>query len=89
MTADNHCHSHNLVDASKIDAEKPWGIRVTVPASDPINRLIGVDWHKEHWFRTEIERDRVYVEMNKRHGFYRIGDNPSQILAKIGGEAAS
>ncbi|MFK8051723.1 MAG: hypothetical protein AB8F65_02025 [Woeseiaceae bacterium] len=79
----HHCHSHNLVDASKINDETPWGIRVTVPASDPINRLIGNDWQRDHWFRTELDRDEAFDAMNKRHGFYRIGDDPSQILTKI------
>ena len=79
----NFCHEHNLVDASGIDAEKPWGIRVTVPPTDPINRLIGNDWQRDHWFATEAERDRAFASMAKRHGFYRIGDDPSQVLTRI------
>ncbi|MEL7296475.1 MAG: hypothetical protein AAGJ86_02370 [Pseudomonadota bacterium] len=79
----SYCHSHNLVDDSQIAADKPFGIRVTVPASDPINRLIGQDWHRDHWFQTESDRDGAFREMAKRHGYYRIGDDPSQVLTKI------
>lgn len=79
----NHCHSHNLVDPARAGTEKPWGIRVSVPATDPINRLIGSNWHREHWYATRRERDTAFANMQKRHGFYRIGDEPSQVLTRI------
>ena len=77
------CHQHNLPGLANSAAKRAFGIRVTIPASDPLQKLIGADWEKYHWFSTEAERDTVYENMHKRHGFYRVGDNPSQILEKV------
>ncbi len=77
------CHPHNVVDGSRIDADRPWGIRVSAPATDPFNKLVGGDWHREHWFRERAERDAAFEQMRDRHGFYRIGDDPSIVLEKI------
>lgn len=79
----HHCHTHNLVDPSEVATEKPWGIRVSAPATDPFNRLVGADWSRTHWFADVASRDAAYEKMRKKHGFYRIGDEPSQILVKI------
>ncbi|MEM7611431.1 MAG: hypothetical protein AAF270_07130 [Pseudomonadota bacterium] len=79
----NDCHTHNRVDGMPPVADKPFGIRVSTPPTDPFNKLVGGDWYRDHWFANERERDLAFDEMRKRHGFYRIGDNPSQILAKI------
>lgn len=81
--ADNFCHAHNLVDPSRADADRPWGIRVRVPATDPFNKLVGADWEKFHWYRSERERDTALERMRRKHGYYRIGDNPSQIVDKV------
>ena len=55
--SDFFCHPHNVVDASRIDAERPWGIRVTAPSTDPFNKLVGGDWSREHWFIDAASRD--------------------------------
>ena len=81
--SDFFCHPHNVVDASRIDAERPWGIRVTAPSTDPFNKLVGGDWSREHWFIDAASRDAAFDQMRDRHGYYRIGDDPSIILEKI------
>lgn len=83
------CQEHNLVDQSADNADRPWGIRVSAPATDPFNKLVGRGWNREHWYATQVERDRAFEKMRKRHGFYRIGDDPSQVLEKIDPDAVS
>lgn len=77
------CHQHNLVNPAKGGADQPYGIRVTLPQEDSLNRLLGADWEKFHWYATESERDRAFNDMAKRHGYYRVSDSPSQILEKV------
>ena len=77
------CHQHNLVDPSKAGVDRPFGIRVSLPAQDSLNRLLGEDWETFHWYATEAERDAAFGEMAKRHGYYRVSDSPSQVLEKI------
>ena len=36
------CHEHNLREP--LPQKKPYGIRVTMPASDPLRNLVGGDW---------------------------------------------
>ena len=81
--SEHFCHPHNVVDRRRIDAERPWGIRVSAPPTDPFNKLVGGDWHREHWFDSRDARDRAFTKMRERHGFYRIGDDPSIVLEKI------
>ncbi|MEL6301991.1 MAG: hypothetical protein AAFU66_11180 [Pseudomonadota bacterium] len=83
MSDKAYCHEHNLVDSSNINDERPWGIRVTAPPSDPFNKLVGADWEKFHWFQTRDERDQKLEQMRRRHGFYRIGDDPSIVLESV------
>lgn len=77
------CHQHNLVNPAKGGADQPYGIRVTLPQEDSLNRLLGADWEKFHWYATESERDRAFNDMAARHGYYRVSDSPSQILEKV------
>lgn len=83
------CHTHNLVEKHTADGDRPWGIRVSAPATDPFNKLVGRGWNREHWYSNQVERDHAFEEMRKRHGFYRIGDDPSQVLEKIDPAAVS
>ncbi|MDH3316549.1 MAG: hypothetical protein OER43_12400 [Gammaproteobacteria bacterium] len=64
---------------------KQYGIRVTMPPTDPMRapHLLGEDWEALRWFDSEEERDAVFEDMNRRVEYYRDGDNPSRILAKI------
>lgn len=64
---------------------KQYGIRVTLPPTDPMRapHLLGEDWEVLRWFDSEEERDAVFEDMNRRIEYYRDGDYPSRILAKI------
>jgi len=79
----NFCHQHNLVDPEKAGTESRFGIRVSLPAADTFNALLGDDWEKVHWYVSEQERDCAYENMAKRHGYYRETDTPTQVLIKI------
>ena len=76
-------HAHNLVDPSTAGADRPWGIRVTLPPGDTLRKILGDDWEKLHWYPTEDERDAAFEHMATRHGYYRKTDTPTQILEKI------
>ena len=76
-------HRHNLVDPSRADQERRWGIRVTLPPTDPFASLVGADWEKTHWYPTERERDEALQRMRTRHGYYRIGDEVSLVFDKV------
>lgn len=78
-----YCHQHNLVEPDKAGLERPFGIRVTLPAGDTMRKILGNDWERLHWYPTMEERDRAYDKMAERHGYYRKTDNPTQILEKI------
>ena len=45
------CHSHNLTQ--DLTQPKPFGIRVSLPAGDSFNSLLGADWERYHWYTTE------------------------------------
>jgi hypothetical protein len=64
---------------------KSFGIRVTMPPTDPMRKshLLGEDWEAFRWFETEAERDTAFDNMDRDIVYYRDGDNPSQILSKI------
>ena len=79
----DYCHLHNVVEPDKALAEKRFGIRVSLPRGDTFGSLIGEDWERVHWYRTEEERDRAFDRMAKRHGYYRNTDTPSQRLEKL------
>ena len=76
-------HPHNLVDPNTAGAERPFGIRVTLPPNDTLRKLVGDDWERLHWFATEQDRDQAFEKMAERHGYYRNSDSPTQILEKI------
>lgn len=74
---------HNLCSPPPAPAARRFGIRVTMPAGDPLRQVLGNDWHKEHWFATREKRDSALADMAARHAFSRIGDTPSIRLAAI------
>jgi len=78
-----YCHQHNLVDQEQADAERKFGIRVSLPSGDTFSRMLGDDWETLHWYRSEEERDRAYTKMAVRHGYYRKTDSPTQVLEKL------
>ncbi len=79
----NYYHSHNLVEPDKANAERNFGIRVTLPPGDTLRNVLGDDWERLHWYPTEAERDRAFDKMAARHGYYRKTDTPTQVLEKI------
>lgn len=77
------CHQHNLVEPDKVNAERRFGIRVSLPPGDTLRNILGDDWERLHWFASEAERDAEYERMAARHGYYRNTDTPTQVLEKI------
>ena len=69
------CHEHNL--RHPVPASRPFGVRVSLRPGDPFARLVGEDWHREHWFATERERDAALAEMSRRYPYFRVGDEPA------------
>ena len=78
----DYCHQHNLVEPSIAGRERPFGIRVTLPANDTLRKVLGDDWERLHWFASEQERDAAFEQMATRHGYYRTSDAPTQVLEK-------
>jgi hypothetical protein len=79
----NFCHQHNVLQGPVVDNDRRYGIRVTLPAADTFNSLLGADWERIHWFTTEDQRDTAFEKMATRHGYYRKTDSPSQVLEKL------
>jgi hypothetical protein len=64
---------------------KKYGIRGTLPPSDPMRspHLLGEDWQWVRWYETEEERDEAFREAAKKFPYYRNGDQLSLVLTKI------
>ncbi len=77
------CHQHNLVEPRKANAEKKFGIKVSLPPDDTFAKILGDDWEQIHWYASEDERDKAFDNMAIRHGYYRTTDSPTQVLQKI------
>jgi len=75
------CHAHNL--ARRLDADRPYGIRVRLPAGDSFQTLLGKRWERVHWFATEHERDRALEDMASEHVYSRRGDRPRLSFEKL------
>jgi hypothetical protein len=75
------CHSHNL--SSPLDVPKPYGVRVSMRATDTFARMLGTSWHHEHWYATSEERDAALKEMAGEHLYSRIGDKPTLIYEPV------
>lgn len=78
-----YCHQHNLVDPRVAATDCRYGIRVTLPQQDPMQKVLGENWERLHWYPSERERDQAYQQMALHHGYYRDSDYPSQVLEKI------
>jgi hypothetical protein len=79
----DYCHQHNLVDQTAAGRERPYGIRVSLPAGDTLRNILGDEWERLLWFPSETERDAAFDKMATRHGYYRNTDTPTQILEKV------
>jgi hypothetical protein len=75
------CHSHNL--SRDLAQSKPFGIRVSLPANDTFNRLIGEDWERYHWYATEEQRDAALAGMAGEHLYSRRGDRPHVVYSAV------
>ncbi len=77
------CHQHNLVKPDTAGAERPFGIKVSLPPGDTFERLLGSNWESLHWYATASERDLAFKQMAERHGYYRTTDVTTQVLEKL------
>jgi hypothetical protein len=75
------CHEHNLTDDPT--RAKPYGIRVSLPANDTFNRLLGDNWERFHWYATESERDAALADMASEHLYSRRGDRPHVLFTAV------
>ena len=64
---------------------KKYGIRVTLPETDPMkaSHLLGENFESFRWFNTAEERDEAYDLMKKHMPNYRRNDVASQVLEKV------
>ncbi|MGD8340263.1 MAG: hypothetical protein PVH89_05740 [Gammaproteobacteria bacterium] len=69
------CHEHNLSAAAR--RERHFGVRVTIDARDPLQRLLGGNIEHMHWYATRMERDRALADMAAEHLYSRRGDKPT------------
>lgn len=69
-------NAHNLVEPRK-DQEQRFGIRVSLPESDPFRRLLPAQWETCHWYADAATRDAALDDMRTRHRYSRMGDSPS------------
>lgn len=79
----DYCHQHNLVEPSTAGVERPFGIRVTLPAHDTLRKVLGDNWEQLHWYPDTVERNLAFEKMATRHGYYRETDSPTQVLEKV------
>jgi len=79
----DYCHQHNLVEPELAGRERNFGIRVTLPPTDTLRKVLGENWERFHWYATETERDSAFEQMATRHGYYRKTDSPTQVLERV------
>lgn len=62
-----------------------YGISVRLPDNDPMSapHLLGADWVSTRWYASVEERDAALKAMQQHPSYYRSGDTPSTLLAKI------
>jgi hypothetical protein len=75
------CHEHNLNQHPQ--ANRRYGIRVSLAPGDSFVRLLGRDWERLHWYATADERDRAIRDMAGEHLYSRRGDRPSLVFEAI------
>jgi hypothetical protein len=76
-------NAHNLNEVPVPEAQRRYGLRVTMPSSDPLRAVLGTQWSTVHWYATAAERDEAMREKAARHAYSRIGDVPSIVLEAI------
>ena len=80
-TAHNHaiCQPHNLPPDWRPGPAR-YGIRIRLPETDPMTRILGKDWEMCRWYPSASERDRALREMTETPPYARRGDRPSSRL---------
>lgn len=74
------CNQHNL---SRPVTDRPFGIRMTLPAGDPMARMLGAHWEAFRWYATEYERDQALEQIRGRHRYSRPGDYAACVCEKV------
>jgi len=82
-------NAHNLTPAVPVQANRPFGVRVSLRRGDPFRNLLGEDWSRTHWFGTAAERDAALTEMSRKHEYSRSGDAPALSFDKVENLAGS
>jgi hypothetical protein len=80
--------THNLRQPAEAQA-KPFGIRVSLRATDPFRKILGSDWHRSHWYATAAERETALAEMSRRHDYSRPHDAPTLEFTRVENVIAS
>lgn len=64
---------------------KRYGIRMTLPADDPMraSHLLGGDWEAFRWYATSSDRDAAFERLQREGDFYRPGDVQSLVLERV------
>ncbi len=76
------CHDHNLL-ARQPASGRRYGIRVSLPESDPLRQVLGENWEAFRWYHSEPERDQALRDMTAEHLYSRPGDRPSVVCEPI------
>ena len=66
-----------------------YGIRITLPPGDTMTapHLLGADFEAFRWYESRDARDAAFEAMQRHPEFYRSGDTPTQVLAKVDPES--
>ena len=64
---------------------KRYGIRMTLPADDPMRspHLLGEEWEGFRWYTSASERDVAIGQLGTEDVYYRRGDHQSLMLEPI------
>ena len=75
------CHRHNF--SRDPEARRPFGVRVRLTAADPLQRVLGENFERTHWYASRTERDRALADMAGEHIYSRRGDRPTLRFERI------
>ena len=78
-----HISQPQNLTSPRIEQQRPYGIRVSLPPQDPFRKILGPEWHRLHWYPTSEQRDAALAEMSRRHEYSRSGDRPALLFEKI------
>ena len=62
-----------------------YGIRITLPSGDTMSapHLLGPNFEAFRWYESREARDDAFDAMLRHPDYYRSGDVPTQVLAKV------